>query len=70
MAKFDSAVVEGDKITLDRAELEELRDHYCKCADKYKPKRKDKVPDFHYGFYLGKADVCVEMLQCFDDLII
>lgn len=70
MAKYKSAVVDGDMITLDRAELEELRDHYCKVADKYKPKRKDKVPGFHYGFYLGKADVCVEMLQCFNDLII
>ena len=66
MAKYKSAVIDGDKITLDKKELEGLRDHYCRCADEYKPKRKDKVADFHYGFYLGKADVCVEMLQCFD----
>ena len=67
MAKFESAVIEGDKITLDRKELEELRDHYCKCADKYKPKKNDESIDFHYGFYIGKSDVLIEMLQCFDD---
>ena len=67
MPKYKSAVVEGDKITLDRAELEELRDHYGSCADKYKPKKKDESMDFHYGFYIGKCDVLVEMLQSFDD---
>ena len=61
MAKYKSAVVDGDKITLDKKELEELRDHYNDVARSY------DIENFHYGFYLGKADVCVEMLQCWDD---
>lgn len=64
MAKYKSAVVDGDKITLDRAELEELRDHYIKVAKEY---HGDNKVGFHYGFYIGKADDLVEMLQCFKD---
>jgi len=67
MAKFESAVIEGDKIILDRKELEELTDHYIKVANRYKPEKNNIVVNFHYGFYNGKADVLTEMLQCFND---
>jgi len=61
MPKYKSAVIEGDMITLDRKELEELRDHYNDVARSY------DIENFHYSFYLGKCDVLVEILQCFID---
>ena len=67
MPKFKSAVIEGNKITLDRKELEELRDHYSDVANQYKPKKTNLIIEFHLGFYIGKSDVLTEMLQCFDE---
>jgi len=66
----DEYVVYDDKITISKKALEECRDHYCKVADKFKPKPKkcDEKFDFKYPFYLGKADVCIDLLKHFEPL--
>jgi len=64
---WHDCTIDGDKITLTRQEIEELRDHYCKAADKYKPKKKDKSLDPSFMLYLGKSDVLTELLKMFDD---
>jgi hypothetical protein len=50
--------------------LEEIRDHYCNVADKFKPKKGDEKFDFRYPFYLGKADIVVDISNLTDDEII
>lgn len=65
---FENYKIEGDSITLNKKELEEIRDHYCKVADKFKPKKNDEKFDFKYPFYIGKADVCIDLLKHFETL--
>jgi hypothetical protein len=65
---FENYKIEGDSITLDKKELEEIRDHYCKVADKFKPKKGAEKFDFRYPFYLGKADIVVDILKMFEPL--
>ena len=65
---FKNYKIEGDSITLNKKELEEIRDHYCKVADKFKPKKGDEKFDFKYPYYIGKADVVVDILKMFDPL--
>ena len=65
---FENYKIEGDSITLDKKELEEIRDHYCKVADKFKPKKGDEKFDFKYPFYIGKDDVVVDILKMFEPL--
>ena len=60
--------IDGEKITLTRQEIQEARDHYCKVADKFKPKKKDEHVDFRYAFYLGKADVLTDLLKMYEPL--
>jgi hypothetical protein len=60
--------IEGDSITLNKKELVEIRDHYCKVADKFKPKKGDENFDFKYPFYIGKADIVVDILKMFEPL--
>lgn len=67
---YENYKIDGDSITLNKKELEEIRDHYCKVADKFKPKGKDgksKNPIL-YGMYLGKADAIVDILKMFEPL--
>lgn len=65
---FKNYKIEGDFITLNKKELEEIRDHYCKVADKFKPKKGDEKFDFKYPFYIGKADIVVDILKMFEPL--
>ena len=64
----DEYVVCDDKITISKKALEECRDHYCKCADKFKPKPRKQDLDFRWPFYIGKADVCIDLLKHFEML--
>ena len=64
----DEYRIEGDGIWISKKALEECRDHYCKVADKFKPKKKDIAIDFKYPFYFGKADVCIDLLKHFEPL--
>ena len=59
----DEYRIQDDGIWISKKALEECRDHYCKVADKFKPKPKEKVPDFRYTFYIAKADVCTDLLK-------
>ena len=59
--------IDGEKITLTRQEIQEARDHYCKVADKFKPKKNGKT-DIRYGLYLGKVDVLNDILKMFESL--
>ena len=65
---FKNYKIEGESITLNKKELEEIRDHYCKVADKFKPKKGDEKFDFKYPYYIGKADIVVDILKMFDPL--
>jgi hypothetical protein len=65
---FENYKIQDDSITLDKKELEEIRDHYCNVADKFKPKKGDEKFDFRYPFYLGKADIVVDILKMFEPL--
>ena len=60
--------IEGEKITLTRQEIQEARDHYCKVADKFKPKKESETLDPRYMLYLGKADVLTDMLKMYEPL--
>ena len=64
----DEYVVYDDKITISKSALEECRDHYHKVADKFKPKPKKQDLDFRWPFYVGKADVCIDLLKHFEPL--
>lgn len=57
-----------DGIWLPKKVLESWRDHYCKVADKFKPKPKKQDFDFRWPFYIGKADVCIDLLKHFEPL--
>ena len=64
----DEYVVYDDKITISKKALEECKQHYCKVADKFSPKPKKQDLDFRFPFYLGKADICVDLLKHFEPL--
>ena len=59
--------IDGDSITITKQELEEARDHFCKVADKFKP-RKNKELDYRYALYLGKAAVLTDILKMFEPI--
>jgi hypothetical protein len=65
---FKNYKIEGDSITLNRKELVEIIDHYYKVADKFKPKKGDEKFDFEFPFYIGKADIVVDILKMFEPL--
>ena len=66
---FEDYKVDGDSITLTKKELEDIRDHYLKVADKFKPKpQKGCRNPLLYGMYIGKADLCIDMLKMFEPL--
>lgn len=53
--------IDGDYICINKAELEELRVHYHSLA-------MEKRGKLGY-FYLGKRDICIEILKMFEPLI-
>jgi len=60
--------IENDGIWISKSALEECKKHYCKVADKFSIKPKKQELDFRYPFYLGKADICVDLLKHFESL--
>lgn len=64
---FQDYKIDGDSITLTKQELQEARDHFCKVADKFKP-RKGKYTDLRYTLYLGKAEVLNDILKLFEPI--
>jgi hypothetical protein len=60
--------IEGDSITLNKKELVEIRDHYCKVADMFKPKHKKQDLVSLWAFYIGKSVVCIDLLKHFEPL--
>ena len=60
--------IENNGIWIDKKVLEECKNHYFKVADKFKPKQKKQELDFRYPFYLGKADMCIDLLKHFEQL--
>ena len=59
--------IDDDSITITKQELEEACDHFCKVADKFKP-RKNKEPDYRYALYLGKAAILTDILKMFEPI--
>lgn len=53
--------VKGDKITLDKEEIERMKDHYFIMADKY--------PRFNVRkfYYIGLADAMINLLKEIDN---
>jgi hypothetical protein len=64
----DEFKIQDDGIWISKKALEECRDHYFKVADKFKPKPKRQDLDFRWPFYVGKADVCIDLLKHFEPL--
>ena len=60
--------IQDDGIWISKKALEECKQHYCKVADKFKPKPKKQELDFRYAYYIGKADICVDLLKHFEPL--
>ena len=56
--------VDGEYICISKKELEECRDHYHKLAQHHKENR----DSFRQPFYLGKRDVCIDILKMFEQL--
>lgn len=48
--------------------LEQFRNHYFGVADNQKRKFKKGEDNFRFPFYLGKAEVCTDLLKMFDPL--
>lgn len=64
----DEFRVEDDGIWISKAALEECRDHYRKVAEKFKPRPKKQGLDSVWSFYVGKADVFIDLLKHFEQL--
>ena len=64
----DEHRIEGNGTWISKKALEECKQHYCKVADMFSPKPKKQKLDFHYPYFLGKADVCVDLLKYFEPL--
>ena len=62
----DEYKIQDDGIWISKKALEECKQHYCKVADKFKPKPKKQKLDFRYPFYIGKSDVYVDLLKHFE----
>lgn len=55
--------IDGDYIKVSKAELEQLRDHYGNVASNY------VIKDMHmWWYYMGKREICIEMLKMFEPL--
>lgn len=64
---FQNYKIEGESITFTKQELQEAREHFCKVADKFKP-RKGKDTDYRYALYLGKAAILTDILKMFEPI--
>lgn len=64
----DEYKIQDDGIWISKKALEECKQHYCKVADKFKPKQNMVEPDYRYTLYLGKADVYRDLLKHFEPL--
>ena len=53
--------IDGEDICISKKELEECRDNYHKLAQHHKENR----DSFRQAFYLGKQDVCNDILKMF-----
>lgn len=60
--------IENEGIWVKKETLEELRDHYCDVADKCKNSFLKGEDTFKYPFYIGKADICKDLLKMFESL--
>lgn len=56
--------IDGEYICISKKELEECRDYYHKLAQHHKENR----DSFRQAFYLGKRDVCIDILKMFEQL--
>lgn len=56
--------VQGEKIILDKKELESFRDHYLNCANQQK-----EIGSPLDLFYLGKRDMLIDIIKMFDPLV-
>ena len=56
--------IDGEYICISKKELEEHRDHYHMLAQHHKENR----DSFRQSFYLGKRDVCIDILKIFEQL--
>mgnify|MGYP003305810951 FL=1 len=55
--------IDGDYIKVSKKELEQLRDHYMNVASRYATK------DMHrWWYYMGKREICIDMLKMFEPL--
>jgi len=61
MAKFESAVIEGDKITLDKKELDSWIDHYMKISDSH------YRHNWRKWYYFGKAAMLMDLKAHFNE---
>ena len=64
----DEYRIEDDGIWISKQVLEQFRDHYNGVADKQKRKFVKGEDNFRYPFYLGKAEVCTDLLKMFEPL--
>lgn len=51
--------IDGDYIKVSKAELEQLRDHYGSVAS---------VDMHRWWYYMGKREICIDMLKMFEPL--
>ena len=58
----DEYRIEGDGIWISKKALEECKQHYCKVADKCHLGKNN----LQKVFYMGKADVYVDLLKHFE----
>ena len=56
--------VDGEDIYISKKELEKCRDNYHKLAQHHK----ENHDSFRQAFYLGKRDVCIDILKMFESL--
>lgn len=54
--------VTDKEITISKKILEEWSDHYLRVADN------SKNESFKWGFYIGKADILINILKYFEEL--
>lgn len=64
----DEYRIDGDGIWISKVALEECRDHYRKVAEKFKPRPKKQGFASVWSFYIGKANMCIDLLKHFEQL--
>lgn len=56
-----------DGIWISKKELEQMRDAYCSTADHHKRNWVNDEDKFRYPYYIGKCDICNDILKHFDN---